>query len=293
MNTPLTAKIMIVTDNASDAILVKNLLLPEFSHIFTSTDPFMASNDFMRHRPDVLVLAFNALEKSERYYLSLYRLCAEAHSHPHRTLILCNKDEVKKAYELCKKDLFDDYILFWPMTYDSSRLNMSLHFALRELAKVAGSSGTPDKFKPEQPRAQEELGVAALATDKSAEAVILVVDDDKFQHKLVGKILLEKNYQLVYASSGIEALKIIRNTLPDLVLMDVMMPDMDGIETTRHLKAEPQLARVPVIMITGKSEGQVVIDSLKAGATDFVVKPFDRATLIDKIARALAVKAGK
>lgn len=67
------------------------------------------------------------------------------------------------------------------------------------------------------------------------------------------------------------------------------MPNMDGIETTRHLKAVPQLAHVPVIMVTGKSDGQVVIDSLKAGATDFVVKPFDRVTLISKIDHALGM----
>ncbi len=60
------------------------------------------------------------------------------------------------------------------------------------------------------------------------------------------------------------------------------MPNMDGIETTRHLKAALQLAHVPVIVVTGKSDGQVVIDSLKAGATDFVVKPFGRVTLISK-----------
>ena len=95
------------------------------------------------------------------------------------------------------------------------------------------------------------------------------------------------NYHLIFASSGFEALKIMRKTQPDLVLIDVMMPDMDGIETTQHLKAAPQFAKIPVIMITGKSKGQVVIDSRKAGAIDFVVKPFDPATLIAKIDRAL------
>lgn len=73
--------------------------------------------------------------------------------------------------------------------------------------------------------------------------------------------------------------------------MDVMMPDMDGIETTQHLKAVPQFAKIPVIMITGKSEGQTVKDSLKAGAADFVVKPFDPAPLIAKIDHALHVAA--
>jgi DNA-binding response OmpR family regulator len=62
---------------------------------------------------------------------------------------------------------------------------------------------------------------------------------------------------------------------------------MNGIETTRQLKSMPQLANVPVIMFTAKSEGNVVAESLKAGARDFVVKPFDRATLIGKVEKVL------
>jgi len=385
-----TAKILIATDIVTDAALVKKVLSTEFDHVVVSTNPDAAAGDFVRYQPDVLVLAFNELEKSERYYLSLYRLCPELHRHPHRTVILCNKDEVKRAYELCMKDLFDDYILFWPMTYDSSRLNMSVHYALRELATLKAGSPSASEFAAQarhlaeleqmldqqmaqgghhieaagraMEQAEQEIGAALdgfsrrlisgslpdsvevknadglekeisrfkreevqqlfrSATESTqplkqwaqelrqecepllksvrvlnamAERIrptVLVVDDDEFQHKLVGKLLEAKNYHLIFATSGIEALKIMRKTQPDLVLMDVMMPDMDGIETTQHLKAAPQFAKVPVIMITGKSEGQVVIDSLKAGAADFVVKPFDPATLIAKIDRALNVTA--
>lgn len=381
-----TAKILIATDIIADAALVKEVLSKEFNHVVISTDPDAVAGDFVRHQPDVLVLAFNELEKSERYYLSLYRLCPEVHRRPHRTVILCSKDEVKRAYELCMKDLFDDYILFWPMTYDSSRLNMSAHYALRELAAakhvgpsaaefaaqarhlaeleqlldqqmvqgghhieaagrameqaeqgigaaldgfsrrlISGSlpgsvearnAGVLEKeisrFKREevqqfflnatestQPLQQwaqelrqecEPLMESARTLNAMAERIrpiVLVVDDDEYQHKLVGKLLEAKNYHLIFASSGFEALKIMRKTQPDLILMDVMMPDMDGIETTQHLKAAPQFARIPVIMITGKSEEPVVIDCRKAGAADFVVKPFDPATLIAKIDRAL------
>ena len=117
--------------------------------------------------------------------------------------------------------------------------------------------------------------------------MILVVDDDEFQHKIVGALLASENYRLVFAGGGVEALNIMRKTQPDLILMDIMMPDLDGIETTRRLKTMPQLANVPVIMVTGKSEGAAVRDSMKAGAADFVVKPFDRATLLEKVAHAL------
>ena len=142
MSTPNSnaATILVATDVVDDAAMVKDILGEEFKRVFVSTDPARAVADFEQHRPDVLVLAFNQLEKSERYYLGLYRLCKAVHQHPHRTVILCNKDEVKRVYELCMKDFFDDYILFWPMTYDPCRLLMSVHYALRDLASLKSRS---------------------------------------------------------------------------------------------------------------------------------------------------------
>lgn len=298
-----TARILIATDIVADAAVVKGVLGEEFDHVSVSTDPDSAAADFLSQRPDVLVLAFNRLEKSERYYLGLYRLCPEIHQHQHRTIILCDQSEVKRAAALCMKDIFDDYNLFWPMTYDAPRLNMSVHNALRELStsRTAGpqageaSAQTQlmaelERMMAQQKVRDEEIAETARQAAKQSAPLrktVLVVDDDEFQHKLVGKLLESKDFDLVYAASGIDALSMIPGMLPDIILMDVVMPDMDGIETMRNMKAVPQLARIPVVMITGKSEGKVVSDCLKAGAVDFVVKPFDRAVLIAKIDRAL------
>jgi len=357
MDTPASsaAVILIVTDITTDATLVKNLLNPEFEHVLTSTDPDKFAGDFVRHRPNVLVMAFNTLEKSERYYLGLYRMCPEVHQYPHRTVILCSKDEMRRAYDLCKKEYFDDYILFWPMTHDTLRLPMTVLHALREMAalkavepsaaefaaqarhlaelekmldqqiaqggihiekaslameqteqkigrfkreeiqqhfRAAAESAQPLKqwaheFKQEcEPLMESARALNAMAG--RIRPIVLIVDDDEFQHKIIAKLLEEENYHLIFATDGFEALSILRKTQPDIILMDVMMPNMNGMETTRRVKAISQFAKTPVIMITGKSEGKVVVDSLKAGASDFVVKPFDRVTLIDKIARALS-----
>jgi PleD family two-component response regulator len=131
---PSSAAILIVTDDSTDAGMVRKLLQEEFKNVFTSTNPDSIAQDFEERRPEVLVLAFATLEKSERYYLGLYRLCPAVQQHHHRTVILCDKEEVKRVYELCRKNYFDDYVLFWPMTYDMSRLAMSVHHLLRELA---------------------------------------------------------------------------------------------------------------------------------------------------------------
>ncbi|MDO8990102.1 MAG: response regulator [Sideroxyarcus sp.] len=296
-----TANILVATDIIGDAELAKGILNEVFDHVYCSTEPDQATVDFMRYQPDVLVLAFNSLDKSERYYLSLYRLCPAINKHPHRTVVLSNKDEVKRAYELCMKDIFDDYILFWPMTYDAPRLNMSVHNALRELAVFKSVGHQVAEFsihsRPlaemelmlSQQRVQDDASNRAMDRAEPISPTILVVDDDEFQHKLIGKLLEKQNYNLVFAASGGEALNLLRKMQPDIILMDVMMPDMDGLEALRNLKAMPQLAMIPVIMITGKSEGQVVSDSLKAGAANFVVKPFDQATLIAKIDHALGM----
>jgi CheY-like chemotaxis protein len=298
----LSARILIATDIIGDAALVRGILNEEFDGVFTSTDIDHAAVDFVKHQPDVLVLAFNTLEKSERCYLSMYRSCPEIHLQPHRTVILSSKDEVKRAYELCMKDIFDDYILFWPMTYDAPRLNMSVHNALRELAALKAVGHKVAEFAVHaRPLAEMEqmLDIQNVAETghndmtSIAEQVglvrpnILVVDDDGFQQKLIGKLLGNEDYHLTFAGSGREALNMMHKTLPDLILMDVMMPDMNGLETMQNLKAEPKFAKIPVIMITGKSYGQVVSDSMKVGAADFVVKPFDKATLIAKVNLAL------
>src|ERR1019366_235892 len=132
--TSTAPSILIATDNVTDAALVKNLLASEFEHVFITTDPDKGPEDYVRHKPDVLVLAFNTLKKTEQYYLELGRLCSEVHQPSHRSVVLCNLEEVKQVYELCKQDYFDDYILFWPMTHDPSRLPMTIYRALRELS---------------------------------------------------------------------------------------------------------------------------------------------------------------
>jgi CheY-like chemotaxis protein len=136
--------ILIATDNTQDAKVVSGMLVDEYKNVFTSVNPDLSVADFESRKPDVLVLAFNTLEKSERYYLGLYRLSALVHTHPHRTVILCGKDEVHRVYGLCKKDYFDDYILFWPMTHDATRLAMAVHHAVVNLASSQATAVTAE-----------------------------------------------------------------------------------------------------------------------------------------------------
>lgn len=84
-------------------------------------------------------------------------------------------------------------------------------------------------------------------------AKILVVDDELI-HDLYKELLAQENFELTFASSGIEALYLLRKQHPDLILMDMVMPDIDGLETIHRIKTNKQLASIPVIMVTGNSE---------------------------------------
>lgn len=111
------------------------------------------------------------------------------------------------------------------------------------------------------------------------------MDDDEFQHKIISKMLVDENYKLVFATAGDEALRVMRKTRPDLILMDFMMPGMHGLEVLRQIKTVLRLANIPIIMMTGKGEKNIVAESLKAGAVDFMVKPVGRDTLLAKMAK--------
>lgn len=382
-----SATILIASNSTTDAALVKKLLMDEFENVFISTHPDGAAEDFDRRQPDVLVLAFESLEKSERYNLGLFRQSKAIHQKPHHAIILCNRGEVQRAYELCREDIFDDYILFRPPGYDAPRLPMAVHHALRRLAAdnaprstelssklrrlaefetflkermeegdehiesthrfltqaeheitaaFAGFSrrmtqgelsdlvevrnakaleaaldrlkheaidpplhSVVETFHPLRRWAKEFQRASAPHLDlirslnalaASDQSTVMVVDDDEFQHQIVSVLLEGMGYRLVYAASGIQALNMLHKMRPDLILMDVSMPDMDGMEVTRRVKGVARFSNIPIIMITGNSDQNVVTESLRAGAIDFLVKPLGREAVIAKIARVLGKK---
>ncbi|WP_265923182.1 response regulator [Cupriavidus nantongensis] len=136
------------------------------------------------------------------------------------------------------------------------------------------------------PRIESARALRELA--EKFQPLVLVVDDDEFQHDLLRELLRGAGLRLVFATTGLEATAGLRQYRPDLVLMDIELPDISGIDVTRRLRRLPYMTDVPVIMITGNSERSVVIECLKAGATDFVVKPFDKINLIAKINSSLS-----
>lgn len=122
-------------------------------------------------------------------------------------------------------------------------------------------------------------------------ARILVVDDNLANRRLLQAKLEAKYFQVLLAESGQKALDIASAELPDIILLDVMMPGMDGYEVCAHLKAAPETAFIPVVMVTALSQQEHRLKGLRAGADDFVTKPFDDFSLMTRINTLLRYNA--
>lgn len=116
---------------------------------------------------------------------------------------------------------------------------------------------------------------------------ILIVDDEEDVLELL-RFNLEKNgYKIDAAISGEEALKKARGKLPDLIILDLMLPGIDGLEVCKKLKGDTKTANIPVIMLTAKSEEADIITGLELGAQDYITKPFSPKVLIARVRRIL------
>jgi adenylate cyclase len=123
----------------------------------------------------------------------------------------------------------------------------------------------------------------------SEEPTILVVDDLPQNARLLDAVLAPRGYRVVTAESGEDALRLLDSEPPDLVLLDVFMPGLDGYEVCRRIRAQPATAYLPVVMITA-SGGQEKRRAIEAGADDFVTKPFDQAELLARVSSLIRIK---
>ena len=112
---------------------------------------------------------------------------------------------------------------------------------------------------------------------------VLIVDDEPFNVDYLEQQLEDSNYQLISASNGSEALDKIEREQPDLVLLDLMMPVLDGFAVLAQIKADPVLRDIPVIMISAANDSRSVVKGIKEGAEDYLTKPVDENLLIQKL----------
>ena len=117
----------------------------------------------------------------------------------------------------------------------------------------------------------------------SQKAKILIVDDEPFNVDVLLQELEELDYELITASNGQEALEQIKSRQPDLILLDLMMPVLDGFAVLSEIKADDSLRDIPVIIVSAASDSKSIVKGIKQGADDYVTKPIDAEHLKSKL----------
>lgn len=135
-----------------------------------------------------------------------------------------------------------------------------------------------------------ETGSNASQREEERSATILAVDDNVRNAKLLDGMLTPHGYNVILAYSGPEALDLVAQHSPDLIILDVLMPGMDGFEVAQAVRARPESRAIPILMLTALHEIEHKAQALKSGADDFLSKPFSLADLLARVHALLRLK---
>lgn len=120
--------------------------------------------------------------------------------------------------------------------------------------------------------------------------LILIVDDNPENRKVLLSFLINKGYEVGSSRDGYKAIEFVKNEKPDLILLDIMMPGMDGFEVCEKLKSNPETKHIPVIFLTSKTCTEDIVRGFKSGAVDYVSKPFNSEELIARVEAHIEIK---
>jgi len=121
---------------------------------------------------------------------------------------------------------------------------------------------------------------------------ILLVDDDESTRRICGKVLGKQGYRIFEANNGVEACRKATSETPDLILLDIMMPRMDGFEALELLKVNPVTASIPVIMLTSRDMNYDITLAVEQGVSGYITKPVTPDDLLDSVRRVLNLATG-
>jgi two-component system cell cycle response regulator len=119
---------------------------------------------------------------------------------------------------------------------------------------------------------------------------ILSVDDSRMIQALIKKYFADYDVQMVFANNGAEGLDVAAKEMPDVILLDITMPVMDGVECLGKLKADPSLKDIPVIMLTAETGKENVLKIVTMGVRDYIVKPFTETNVLERVSRIVTLK---
>ena len=116
---------------------------------------------------------------------------------------------------------------------------------------------------------------------------ILIIEDDPSFLRAISHIVEKEGYDVTYASNGMSGLRMAKEENPDLLILDIMLPGLDGFEICARLRNEPQTARLPIIMLSAKGQEADKTTGLQVGANEYLTKPVDRTLLLEKVTALL------
>src|SRR3984957_734292 len=143
------------------------------------------------------------------------------------------------------------------------------------------------------PAEQNHVAAIPALLNEVQSARILVVDDQPANIQIVGAVLGKLGHEIIPASDGETALKRIALRMPDLILLDLLMPGMNGYEVCLQLKLNPEWKEIPVIFLSAADDKDMIVRVLDSGGVDYVTKPFNQAELISRVRTQLALKAAR
>ena len=236
--------------------------------------PDQAKAQARSHRAQAIVLALESLDAVERVAQALQADAARGRS--------CSPSAMRRhrrpARRLSKDGIVDDYVQHFPAPADPDRLATSVRLAAR-IAPPATRHGGADARR------------AAAAPARSAARSSSSSRTTRCCTRSSRRCSNRSRVDLVFETDGAAAFDRVNAVGPDLVLMDVMLPGGDGVALTERIKSTPDLAAIPVVMLSGEARLDTLVRSMEAGAADFIVKPFTREALIAKLGKYLPAAA--
>lgn len=190
----------------------------------------------------------------------------------------------EKVQELAKQDIFGSIRLDAAKLYAAARdfetaVREISPFTLQEL--LLSQDSQPQRLTTRSPEEQLDRGGITPFTQHTG--LILVVDDNEANRDVLSRRLLRDGYEVMLAETGRQALGMAMRYHFDVILLDIMMPEMDGIEVLSELKKDPELRHIPVVMISAADEEESVVRCIQLGADDYLPKPFNRVLLRARI----------
>lgn len=264
--------VLVITQTTEDEFHLKQQLGTHFDDL-----RYMSIHDgpegWLESSPRAVVIACNSLAESERTYRHMLMHEVEAGADvPHRSVLMCQLEEAEEAYGICCEGLFDDYLVHKPI-HDVWRIRYAVWQAL---TLAAWSRNPPPEKHDTRTRHHQRL-----------KPRVMVVDDDEFTRDVYLEILEGHGFEVMLVDDGSKALATATQKLPNVIVMDVNMPGLDGIEATRQLRANRSTVGVPIIFASGRRDKSTVEACVRLGANAYITKPINEQKLMEKIRQHL------